>query len=321
MVLYMPSSYPRSSLLADSLYSFAGLRSYSSTRSRPPPLALSLSLSLALSLSSYSHSAIQCPPSATDGDYAPTGPRTKVFVMFYIVLGVVVTTLTTTLCAQQDMVWEYDVYLEDMQEQEDMVRSRLTKLGRRESAVQPRTPRTRARRRSAAFVAPNESRLQKFLKGWDWPGAIVSLVASILFLFAGTMLLVRLEGGSQFTFLNSYVHFQVYYSVAVCVRLVLVLVLVMHVVVFVVCCRFDFPSIQLPAVTAVESCSLSDLCLFPNHRLSLSPPCVPLVRCAAPPRAHSFRSSLDLLALSLQPPPPLSQLLLHRGDHGPRRVR
>lgn len=43
--------------------------------------------------------------------------------MFYIVLGVVVTTLTTTLCAQQDMVWEYDVYLEDMQEQEDMVRS------------------------------------------------------------------------------------------------------------------------------------------------------------------------------------------------------
>ena len=83
-----------------------------------------------------------------------------------------------------------------------------------------RTPRTRARRRSAAFVAPNESRLQKFLKGWDWPGAIVSLVASILFLFAGTMFLVRLEGGSQFTFLNSYVHFQLYYSVAVCVRLV-----------------------------------------------------------------------------------------------------
>ena len=65
----------------------------------------------------------RCPLSATDGDYAPTGPRTKVFVMFYIVLGVVVTTLTTTLCAQQDMVWEYDVYLEDMQEQEDMVRS------------------------------------------------------------------------------------------------------------------------------------------------------------------------------------------------------
>ena len=63
------------------------------------------------------------------GDYAPTKPDTKIFTVFYIIVGVVGTTIATYVSAQQVLGWEYEVYEEDFTEQEDELRRAIFAQG------------------------------------------------------------------------------------------------------------------------------------------------------------------------------------------------
>lgn len=164
------------------------------------------------------------------GDYAPTHVDTKLFVSAYIFFGVVVTTVACGVSAQKDLVWEYETFLEDAQDAEERARKILEaedkkqqQQGAKKKLLGGKKARRRSGRRSFAFKNPGpfaaagadgedpaaaargcRGLLLRATHGWDWVGAILSFVATFVFLIVGMLGLMATEGGKQFDALNSF---------------------------------------------------------------------------------------------------------------------
>lgn len=142
------------------------------------------------------------------GDFAPTHNTTKIFVIFYLVVGVVLTTWTVTTSALRDLEWEYEAYKDDVGEITDRAREKSAKFMKLRFKKKQRSS---ARHSIAwitheAYVGENSSssKFAEFFSSWDWPGVLVSMTSSIVLLLLGTFALKSLEGGTTFGYLNSF---------------------------------------------------------------------------------------------------------------------
>lgn len=112
------------------------------------------------------------------GDFVPLSTGTKLFVSFYLFLGVGFTVLASNINTQQDLTWLFDDYRADVQ----MCKKEI-KSGK--SVRSPPGWRTR-------------------LQGRDCYGWIWSFVSTVLFLVTGAVFLHLTEGGERFNLLNSF---------------------------------------------------------------------------------------------------------------------
>lgn len=112
------------------------------------------------------------------GDFVPLSSETKMFVSFYLFLGVGFTTLAANINTQQDLIWLFDDYRNDVQKCKEEIKS-----GK---------PPRRIRGCKKCYHGQD-------LLGWSW-----SFVSTLMFLATGALFLHYTEGTERFNLLNSF---------------------------------------------------------------------------------------------------------------------